>query len=38
MSIREDRKYLAEQRKDKEEAAKLARQKFINEFNKHIVE
>lgn len=38
MSLREDRQYLAEQRKAKEEAAKLARQKSINEFNKHIVE
>lgn len=38
MSLREDRQYLAEQRKAKEEAAKLARQKSINEFNQHIVE
>ena len=38
MSLREDRQYLAEQRKTKEEAAKLARQKSINEFNQHIVE
>lgn len=38
MSLREDRQYLAEQRKVKEEAAKLARQKSINEFNQHIVE
>lgn len=38
MSLREDRQYLAEQRKAKEEAAKLARQKSINEFNQRIVE
>ncbi len=38
MSLREDRQYLAEQRKAKEEAAKLAHQKSINEFNQHIVE
>lgn len=38
MSLREDRQYLAEQRKAKEEAVKLARQKSINEFNQHIVE
>lgn len=38
MSLRKDRQYLAEQRKAKEEAAKLARQKSINEFNQHIVE
>lgn len=38
MSLREDRQYLAEQRKAKEEAAKLTRQKSINEFNQHIVE
>lgn len=38
MSLREDRQYLAEQCKAKEEAAKLARQKSINEFNQHIVE
>lgn len=38
MSLREDRQYLADQRKAKEEAAKLARQKSINEFNQRIVE
>ena len=38
MSLREYRQYLAEQRKAKEEGAKLARQKSINEFNQHIVE